>query len=129
MNKSESFFYGGGVSILIGSLGTVFSSYYVYNSKNKDPNATIKKVGLALSITTLLIGIFLLIYYHYGYKIDSMASYDQLPDEVTQNGYIAVQPPLPPAMVPPLPQVPQVPQVPPTSVNIYMAPGQIKPTV
>jgi hypothetical protein len=48
MSNSEAFLWGGAITLFIGVIGTGLSTYYVMTSKDRDPNATIKKVGLAL---------------------------------------------------------------------------------
>ena len=71
-SKSEAFLWGGAITLFIGVIGTGLSTYYVTTSKNKDPNATIKKVGLAMSVVMAVIGIVLMIYYYKGSMFDSM---------------------------------------------------------
>lgn len=69
MSKSEAFLWGGVISLFVGLVGTGVSTYFVVTSKDNDPNATTKKVGLSMSVVVAVIGIILMIYYYKGGSI------------------------------------------------------------
>ena len=73
-SKSEAFLWGGVISLFVGLVGTGVSTYFVVTSKDNDPNATTKKVGLSMSVVVAVIGIILILYYYKGSMFDSTGS-------------------------------------------------------
>jgi hypothetical protein len=100
-SKSEAFLWGGAITLFIGVIGTGLSTYFMMTSKDNDPNATIKKVGLAMSVVMAVIGIVLMIYYYKGSMFDSVGGGGSCPvvDAIEQGA--AVSDPGPQTQVPP----------------------------